>query len=166
MGGRPTPYLVPPSHDDADERWRDVLFELLRRAHEDPEFRARVEATGADIQNLEAVLARTRVDHISPTGTIGCHEYWWGFQLEIPHTVLATWSVGVTETSDIAAAIGPGTGPSAPFRRRIAHWMAGRIDELQALDRGAGVYTSMTWMAPNIFIPTAIPVPEREYSTG
>lgn len=158
MGGRPTPRLVPPSHDEADERWRDVLFELLRRAHGDPEFRARVEATGADIHNLEAVLARSRVDPTSPSGTVACHEYWWGFQLEIPHAVLTTWSSGTTESTDIAAAIGPGTGPSAPFRRRVAAWIASRIDELKELDQGAGVYASMTWMAPNIFIPTSIPV--------
>ena len=74
--------------DEADDRWRDVLFALVKGANSDPEFRARVEATGAKLDNLEAVLERARVDRMSPCGAIECHTYWWGFQLEIPHQIL------------------------------------------------------------------------------
>jgi hypothetical protein len=149
-----------PENDDADERWRDVLFELLKRANDDAEFRTRVEATGAEIKDLEAVLACARGTRPPPSGNIACREYWWGFQLEIPHDILSAWQAGVTEPGDIADAIGSGTGPSAPFRRRVAYWIARRLDDLQQLDRGAGVYTSMTWMAPNIFVPASIPLRE------
>ena len=144
-------------NDEADERWRAVLFELVKRANNDAEFRARVEASGAVIDNFEAVLERTRVDATLPSGAIACRTYWWGFQLEIPHAILAGWSAGV-ESAYIAAAIDV-TGPAAPFRRRTAAWVASRIVELQELDRGTGVYASMTWMAPNIFVP--IPIPGR-----
>jgi hypothetical protein len=161
MGARTTYALVTPPKDEADERWRDVLFELLRRAHTDAEFRARVEASGAVIENLEAVIARHRADRMAPSGTIGCREYWWGFQLEIPHESLATWVIGLTEPADIADALGTGTGPSTPFRRRAAAWIANHLLELQTLDTGVGVCVSMTWMAPNIFIPTTIPRADR-----
>lgn len=153
---------VMPENEDADDRWRDVFFALLKRANIDEEFRARVEATGAVIKDFEAVLSSARVAQTGASGsTISCHEYWWGFQLEIPHAVLAAWDPAATDFEHIVAAIGPGIGPSGPFRRRVAIWIAGRLVELQHLDRGAGVYASMTWMAPNIFIPTAIPVPDR-----
>ena len=142
--------------DEADERWREVLFELLRRAREDPDFRARVEATGAVITELEAVLARHRDSHPPHTGKIACREYWWGFQLEIPHAILERWSIESADPAHIAAEIGAGIGPSAAFRRRVAAWIARRLAKLVQLDRGAGVYTSMTWMAPNIFIPMPI----------
>lgn len=161
MGAQTTYALVTPPKDEADERWRDVLFELLRRAHTDAEFRARVEASGAVIENLEAVIARHRGDRMSTTGAVVCTEYWWGFQLEIPHESLATWVIGLTEPADIAAAIGDGTGPSVPFRRRVAAWIANHLVELQSLDTGAGVCVSMTWMAPNIFIPTTIAYADR-----
>jgi len=141
--------------DEADERWRAVLFELVKRANRDAEFRERVEATGAVIDNFEAVLERTRVDHSAPSGMIACRTYWWGFQLEIPHAALAAWTED-TESAEIAAAIGAGVGPVAPFRRRAAAYVASRLAELQNLDRSAGVYVSMTWMAPNIFVPIAI----------
>jgi hypothetical protein len=143
-------------NEEADERWRDVLFVLVKRANEDPEFRARVEATGAVITNFEGVLQTIRADRMAQSGTIACHEYWWGFQLEIPHAVLMGWPAGATESGEVAAAIGVGTGPSAPFRKRAAAWIASRLEELQALDHGAGIYTCMMWMAPNIFVPLAI----------
>src|SRR5688572_24954884 len=76
---------------EADDRWRDVLFELVRRASQDPEFRARVEATGAVIDNFEAILERSRRNRASASGTVACRPYWWGFELEIPHGVLAGW---------------------------------------------------------------------------
>jgi hypothetical protein len=148
---------VSDDHEEADDRWREVFFELLKLANTDQEFRARVEASGAVISNFEAVLASNRVPHVLPSGTIACHEYWWGFQLEIPHLILTGWARSGIDSDAITAAIGIGIGPSAPFRRRAANWIVGHVLELQQIDAGAGVYANMTWMAPNIFIPIAIP---------
>src|SRR6188472_1359883 len=108
--------------DEADERWRAVFVELLRRANEDAEFRTRVEATGAVIDNFDAVLACNRAEHMSASGTVTCREYWWGFQLEIPHARLAEWSTSAAESTHIAAAIETGLGPAVAFRRRLAVW--------------------------------------------
>lgn len=142
---------------EADERWRDVLFELVKRAKGDAEFRARVEATGAVIDNLEALLEPAPVENASACSTVACHTYWWGFQLEIPHGILRGWSEAI-DSETVASAIGTVTGPASSFRRRTAMWVASRISELQAHDRGAGMYVSMTWMAPNIFVATPIRV--------
>lgn len=142
--------------DDADARWREVLHELVKRTRHDAEFRARVEATGAVIDNFEAVLERTHNFRAAPpSGAITCRTYWWGFQLEIPHAILATWVPDTTESPEVVAAIGTIANTIAPFRRRAAAYIASRIGELQQLDRGAGTYVSMTWMAPNIFIPSS-----------
>jgi hypothetical protein len=142
--------------DDEDERWRVVLAELVRRARNDDEFRARVEATGAVLDRLEPVIRRRPPNHPSGTGTIACRTYWWGFEIEIPHATLAAWCASGPSSDMIAAAIVVDPGPAAAFVRRTAAWVASRIEELRALDRGAGVYVSMTWMAPAIFLP--IPV--------
>lgn len=142
--------------NEADERWRDVLFALVKSASQDPEFRARVEATGAVLDDLEGVLERARVESMSPSGAIACHTYWWGFQLEIPHGILRAWPTESVDSEFIAMEIGTGTGPAAPFRRRAARWIAARVTDLQQADRGAGVYVCMTWMAPNIFVPVPI----------
>ncbi|MEO6777798.1 MAG: hypothetical protein ABI467_33060 [Kofleriaceae bacterium] len=146
---------IPPSRDDADDRWRDVLFELMKRAKEDPEFRARVEATGAVLDgHFEAVLDRVHRNQSTLAGPIACVEYWWGFQLSIPHAMLVLWPREV-EPGVIVAAIGPVKGPASAFVRRAAYFVATRLGELGALDRGDGLHVSMTWMAPNIFVPVA-----------
>jgi len=139
---------------EADERWRAVLYELLRRAQGDPEFRARVEASGAVLDHFEVVLERVRDQHVSTSGgAIRTREEWWGFQLAIPRAVLGDWVDGATETTTIIEAIGPVPGAAGTFVRRAAGFIANRIGELQALDRGDGVHVSMTWMAPNVFVP-------------
>lgn len=142
--------------DEADERWRDVLFEIMKRAKGDAEFRARVEATGAVLDNFEAVLDRAHKSRELPASDVRCTEYWWGFQLEIPHATLSSWEDGATDLADVASALGTLPGPAATFRRRASAFVVHRIDELRTLDRGAGVHISMTWMAPNIFVPIAV----------
>src|SRR5690606_19015075 len=139
--------------DDADERWRVVLAELVKRARSDAEFRARLEASGAVIDNFEAVLGGTRTRGSTPSGTVLCHCYWWGFELEIPSATLATWNARAIETAQIAASIGSDVGPAAAFLRRASAWIANHLPDLQQLDGGVGVYVSMTWMAPYIFVP-------------
>jgi hypothetical protein len=154
-----TSIVTVPRLDDADERWRVVLAELVKRARTDPEFRARVEASGAVIDNFEAVLDRRRSDRSAPSGTVQCHCYWWGFQLEIPHATLEAWTADAIESAHVAASIGSDIGPATAFLRRAAGWIANHLHELDELDRGAGVYVSMTWMAPNIFVPIAVRSP-------
>lgn len=149
--------LVSAGNEEADERWRGVLFELVKRANADEHFRARVEATGAVIRDFDGVLGKGMPsEYASPGGTIACHEYWWGFQLEIPHAALVGWNASAAAPDEVTASIGIGTGPSSQFRKRVSAWIGRRLEELLELDRGEGIYVSMTWMAPGIFVPTSI----------
>jgi hypothetical protein len=140
--------------DEGDERWRDVLFEMVRRAKGDAEFRARVEAAGAVLDNFEAVLERVRGSREVAASDVRCREYWWGFELEIPNRILAAWTT--PELAEIRTAIGTVPGPVGPFTKRAAAFIAHRVDELRELDTGRGIHVSMTWMAPNVFVPIAI----------
>jgi hypothetical protein len=69
---------------------------------------------------------------------------------------LSSWEDGSTDLADVTTAIGAVPGPVGPFRRRAAAFVIHRIEELRALDRGAGIQISMMWMAPNIFVPFAV----------
>jgi hypothetical protein len=142
--------------EEADERWRDVLFELVKQAKADPEFRARVEAAGAVIDDFEAVLRNcARREPATPCEAIACRDYWWGFQLEIPHAVLADWNARAATYEDVSASIGPSKS-STQFRNGAAAWIAARLGELLELDHGAGIHVSMTWMAPNILVAISV----------
>ncbi len=57
----------------------------------------------------------------------------------------------------IVAAIGPVTGPAAPFILAAAGFVAGALKLLKNLDHGHGVYVSMSWVTPGVFIPTTVP---------
>ena len=141
--------------EDGDDGWRVVLCELVKRAKADVAFRARVQASGAILDDFEEVLGSTQVLRAVAAGVVACRVYWWGFQLELPHAVLAAWNE-TTEFAEISKATMPLTGAASPFRLWTATWIAGRVNELKQLDRGAGVYANMTWMAPNIFVPLPI----------
>src|SRR5262249_41308515 len=88
------------SPNDADDRWRDVLFAMIKRANRDPDFRARVEASGAVLDHFEAVMERMRLHRDAPVGGVACRDYWWGFQLTIPHAILVDWTDGTTDSGE------------------------------------------------------------------
>ncbi|HEY0253944.1 MAG TPA: hypothetical protein VGC41_20580, partial [Kofleriaceae bacterium] len=111
---------------------------------------------GAVLDNFEAVLERVKRDSPpSSAADIVCREFWWGFQLEIPHRVVSGWTVSSLDRDTANGAIGTLPGPAAPFQRRAVGYLVNHVAELQALDRGAGVMVAMTWMAPNVFVATA-----------
>jgi hypothetical protein len=84
--------------------------------------------------------------------------FWWGFHIECSSQGLRDF-VGVADPiNTIAAAIGPVTGPAAPFVLAAAAFIAGMLQTLRNLDQGNGVYISMSWFALGIFIPTTVPV--------
>jgi hypothetical protein len=56
----------------------------------------------------------------------------------------------------IVAAIGPVTGPAAPFVAIAAGFVAGALALLRGIDRGRGVYVSMSWFALGVFVPTTV----------
>ena len=81
----------------------------------------------------------------------------WGFHIEISSEGLHSF-IGVADPiNSIAESIGPVTGPAAPFVAIAAAFVAGALRLLKELDKGNGVYISMSWFAPGIFIPTSVP---------
>jgi hypothetical protein len=58
------------------------------------------------------------------------------------------------------------TGPAAPFIAIAAVFIAGALGLLKSLDQGYGVYISMSWFAPGIFVPTPVPRPRGALQGG
>ncbi|NUP10465.1 MAG: caspase family protein [Polyangiaceae bacterium] len=91
------------------------------------------------------------------TGAPIVRAFWWGFHIECSSQGLRDFLGAAEPINAIAGAIGPVTGPAAPFVMAAAAFIAAALQGLRNLDRGNGVYISMSWFAPGVFIPTTVP---------
>lgn len=83
--------------------------------------------------------------------------YWWGFHVQI----------GPNDLQSILNVIDP-NGPIFNFLRTvlpaeyqrwlnlIAPFISGSAGLIRGLNRGRGVYISMSWFAPGVFVPTSV----------
>ncbi len=74
--------------------------------------------------------------------------FWWGFHIQISHDGLAA--------QNPVSALDHLPGPAAPFLAKAAGFVASSLETLRSLDGGNGVYISMSWFAPFIFVPTSV----------
>jgi hypothetical protein len=88
---------------------------------------------------------------------VAAHVYWWGFNIEISHSALDTFINSAEPINTIISTLGGSTsGAAAPWIKLAAVFIAGALKLLKTLDKGRGVYISMSWFAPGIFIPTSV----------
>jgi hypothetical protein len=94
---------------------------------------------------------------LQPRGGTVVRPFWWGFNIQISHETLTSFLAGASAVNDIAEQIGQ-NAPSAarPWILLAAAFVAGALALLRALDRGRGVYISMSWFAPGVFVPTSV----------
>jgi hypothetical protein len=83
--------------------------------------------------------------------------FWWGFHIEIGHNDLETVLNAADTVNALVGLIGGNIpSPAAPWIKLLAPFVASVHQGLRALDRGRGIYISMSWFAPGIFIPTSV----------
>jgi hypothetical protein len=88
------------------------------------------------------------------------HTFWWGFHFKIPVLLMDHWNaVGVT-VAEILNLVAGFTGPAAPFVSALATYIAANFQLAKQVDQGYGVYVSMSWFAPAVFVPTPIKLNE------
>lgn len=145
--------------------WFALFAELDRRAAADAGFRrdllaASTAASHELSRKLHIDLTAQRTaepdnEARSRGGTV-VRAFWWGFHIEISHADLQAFLAVAAPINQIAGAIGPVTGPAAPFVMLAAGFISGALELLRGLDRGRGVYISMSWFAPGVFVPTSV----------
>lgn len=158
------PFLAPePLSVSAAPPWQAVFEEIDRRVTADRSLERQILAHTAMFTTEVSRVLQLDLGHaITPTaaasqrgGTV-VRAFWWGFHVEISHQDLATFLGAAIPVNSIAAAIGPVTGPAAPFVALVAGVIAATLEALRGLDRGRGVYVSMSWFAPGVFVPTSV----------
>jgi hypothetical protein len=159
--------LAPPSPQSslgtsADPPWRAVFEEIDERVAKDAALARQIAAHSTlfthEISRVLMLDLNSLVVADLPAwrgGTV-VRTFWWGFHIEISHQDLSAFLNTATPINAVAAAIGPVTGPAAPFVALVAGFIAGALEVLRGLDRGRGAYVSMSWFAPGVFVPTSV----------
>jgi hypothetical protein len=100
--------------------------------------------------NRSMTSARTR------GGTVA-RAFWWGFHIQISHEDVQMIVNGMNGAGQLIAALTPLVPPVIrPFLAVAKIFLDVSAAVLRALDRGRGVYISMSWFAPGIFVPTSV----------
>lgn len=145
--------------------WLELFAEIDRRAAADASFRRKIVAAGTSASRelaaaLQLDLASPRSaepeETSTPRGGTVARAFWWGFHIQISHADLQAFVSVANPINAVAAAIGSVTGPAAPFVAVVATFIGSSLQLLTSLDRGRGVYVSMSWFAPGIFVPTSV----------
>lgn len=137
-----------------DGNWADVKGELQRRF---PSWRAPAGASDVWYTSPPFDLRRASTASDAPI----LRAFVWGFHLELSSRCVRELSLVANPVNEIVAAIGPARGPAAPFVPLAAAFVAGLLQGLNQfgcgkLDQGDGIYVSMSWFAPGVFIASAV----------
>ncbi|WP_210583099.1 hypothetical protein [Streptomyces sp. GESEQ-35] len=83
--------------------------------------------------------------------------FWWGFHVEIDHPSLESILNSADAVNALVGMIGGAIpSPAQPWIVLAAQFVAGAHQLLRSLDRGQGIYISMSWFAPGVFVPTSV----------
>jgi hypothetical protein len=91
-----------------------------------------------------------------PPARITVEAFWWGFHFRIPEDLLSTWVAVGFSVGEILDVVADATGPAAPFVDLAATYIEEEFDVARRVDQGNGVFVSMSWFAPGLFVPTPI----------
>lgn len=148
--------------------WDEVYAELERKlgdARADDSLGSRMIAANAEAARLAffgpgavvPVPVASRSALAAARGGTVARAFWWGFHIQISHEDLMSFLSAADPINALIGAIGGGIpSPAAPFIALAAAFVAGALGILRGVDKGRGVYVSMSWFAPGIFIPTTV----------
>jgi hypothetical protein len=143
--------------------WDEVATALVQKTEamrSGPDFMSRVIAANAQAAE-DAYFGPSGQSAGTRDATRGgsvARFFWWGFHVQVSH-----------EDLGFALTAADPQGPFASMLRRVlpadyARWIdiigpfvAGASGVIRGMDRGRGVYISMSWFAPGIFVPTSVP---------
>jgi hypothetical protein len=131
---------------------------LERRIEETVARTARLSLAARDVAvpSVDEFITALRTPVAARGGTV-VRAFWWGFHIQISHQDLQTFLASADPINAAIGAIGGGIpSPAAPFIALAAAFVAGALGLLRSLDRGSGVYVSMSWFAPGVFVPTSV----------
>ena len=163
----PTPKSSATREPSQEPSWPMFASTLDRLVSSNAELKAAVEETIArnarqalaagdgPLPSTEEFLAMLRSPPVVGKGGTFASAFWWGFNVYVSHEDLSIFLASGGPLTVISGTFGTSIGgPAAPFIAALAAFVLAVLGLLKALDQGRGVYISMSWFAPGIFVPT------------
>lgn len=157
-----------PSPEELDGNWEDIrgmLFgqnrdalasSALERAIEANSMTAQRLVFGGVIQLETTEPVRTRTSVATRGGTVA-RAFWWGFHIQFSQedTMALVQNIGahariISELSPLVP------GAARPWLGLLQVFLNAHVAVINAVNRGRGVYLSMSWFAPGIFVTTTV----------
>ncbi|MBL7257989.1 hypothetical protein [Paractinoplanes lichenicola] len=140
--------------NDLMGNWDDVRKELETIVGGEPGMIAAASTTAAVAFFGEEAPGQTAALF---SGSTVVRAFWWGFHVQFSHEDV----VNILDAADkvnatVAAIDGNIPSPAAPWIKLLAPFVAALHQALRAIDRGNGIYVSMSWFAPGVFVPTSV----------
>ena len=146
---------------DADRHLHVYLAEASRMALVDDAFGTRMSQLGLDLSGISAgdatVLARA-VKPAPRSGGVVCRTFWWGFHLEISNAELETMNAAGISRDVLGQRIEMVPRRVVPHLGTLVDFVVASFENIKKIDRGAGVFVSMSSFAPDLYVTTAVPV--------
>jgi hypothetical protein len=91
---------------------------------------------------------------VPPPEPITAEAFWWGFHFIIPETLMDEWTQTGVAVGKVIQAASTFAGPASIFVNLFGAFVEAEFQLCRAVDQGNGVFVSMCWFAPGIFVPT------------
>lgn len=146
---------------EADRHLHVYLAEASRLAQIDDEFGSKISRYGLDLSNISAGDASALARAVKPAPrscSVVCRSFWWGFHLEVPHSELEALAQEGVSHLGLARRIQGVPHRAAPHLGSLVEYVVKGFESVRKIDRGAGVFISMSAFAPDVYVTTAVPV--------
>jgi hypothetical protein len=160
--------VVEPAVEAVDGNWEDVrhmLFGQNRDAMETTALERAIEANSNAAQRmvfggvikLDGDPAERSRSAASTRGGTVARAFWWGFHIQFSQedTVALVANIGAQQriVGELATLV---PGPARPWLGLVGVFLTAHLAVINAVNRGRGVYLSMSWFAPGIFVTTSV----------
>jgi metacaspase-1 len=146
---------------ESDRHLHMYLAEARRLALTDGEFGSKMSSHGLDLSGISegnaTVLARAVKPAPRGAGMV-CRIFWWGFHLEIPHGEVEAMTRSGIDQLALARMLKVVPHRAAPHVGTLVDFVVRTFSNIKQLDRGGGVFISMSSFAPDLYVTTAAPV--------
>jgi hypothetical protein len=103
-------------------------------------------------------VPKSRGETVVPRGGTVVRAFWWGFHVQLSHEDLETVLNSADVINTLVDLIGGSIpSPAQPWIKLLAPFIASIHQRLREMEQDeCGIYVSMSWFAPGVFIPTPV----------